>query len=236
MPYRALLLTDLVDSTGLVDRRGDAWAAQAWAAHDRLARDLLVRLGGREMSRTDGFFLMFGSPVEAARFALAYHQGLAQIGLTARVGLHAGQVTLRDNTAADMRFGAVPTEVDGLATPLTARIMALARGGQTLMSAAAMQALGDTLRDEARLDGHGFFRSQGHRGTGRNLRAGATWGRACHAASRMSKRHTAWSAAATYGNRRARCDTTCRRNVTHSSDVLPSSAPWRSILMPAPGC
>ena len=161
MPYRALLLTDLVNSTRMVEARGDAWAAQAWAAHDRLARDLLARLGGRELSRTDGFFLMFGDPVDAARFALAYHHELAQLGLAARVGLHAGPVVLRDNSPDDIRFGAVATEVDGLATPLTARIMTLARGGQTLVTAAAALALRDPLREEVRLKCHGFYRLKG---------------------------------------------------------------------------
>ena len=38
---RALLLTDVVDSTKLSEALGDAQMAVLWAAHDRLARDLL---------------------------------------------------------------------------------------------------------------------------------------------------------------------------------------------------
>jgi len=38
---RALLLTDVVDSTKLAERIGDDAMADAWAAHDRAARDLL---------------------------------------------------------------------------------------------------------------------------------------------------------------------------------------------------
>src|SRR6185503_16575554 len=41
MNWAALLLTDVVDSTKLSETLGDADAAALWAAHDRLARDLL---------------------------------------------------------------------------------------------------------------------------------------------------------------------------------------------------
>ena len=36
---RALLLTDVVDSTKLSEKIGDAAMAEVWAAHDRVARD-----------------------------------------------------------------------------------------------------------------------------------------------------------------------------------------------------
>ncbi len=45
---RALLLTDVVDSTKLSEALGDERMAQAWVAHDRVARDLLVPHRGRE--------------------------------------------------------------------------------------------------------------------------------------------------------------------------------------------
>ena len=38
---RALLLTDVVDSTKLSASIGDAAMAAVWVAHDRVARDLL---------------------------------------------------------------------------------------------------------------------------------------------------------------------------------------------------
>jgi class 3 adenylate cyclase len=43
---RALLVTDVVDSTRLTEVLGNAEAARLWAAHDRLARDLLPRWRG----------------------------------------------------------------------------------------------------------------------------------------------------------------------------------------------
>ena len=43
-PVRALLLTDVVDSTQLSQRLGDRAMAALWAAHDRLAREACRRL------------------------------------------------------------------------------------------------------------------------------------------------------------------------------------------------
>ena len=55
----ALLFTDVVDSTLTTQRLGDERARQLWTEHDRHARDLLRRHHGREIDRTDGFFLLF---------------------------------------------------------------------------------------------------------------------------------------------------------------------------------
>jgi predicted ATPase/class 3 adenylate cyclase/Tfp pilus assembly protein PilF len=157
----ALLFTDVVDSTRLVERLGDARAAEVWAEHDRRARDLLARHRGREIGRADGFFLLFDDPTEAARYALAYHQALADLALSARAGLHVGPVTLRENTAEDIARGARSTEVEGLATPLTARVMALAGPRQTLLSRAAREALADRLPEGTEVESHGHYRVKG---------------------------------------------------------------------------
>jgi len=161
MNTRALLFTDVVDSTHLVEQLGDARAAEVWAAHDRCARQHLSRHRGREIDRTDGFFLLFDETTDAARFALAYHAALAELGLRARVGIHTGAVTLRENTADDVARGAKRIEVEGVAKPLAARVMALAGGGQTLMTAAARQALGDAALDGGEVVRHGDYRLKG---------------------------------------------------------------------------
>ena len=161
MTGRALLFTDLVDSTHLVESLGDARAAEVWAEHDRRARDLLARHRGREIDRADGFFLLFDDPADAARFALAYHRTLDEMDLSARAGLHVGPVVLRENAPEDIARGAKRTEVEGLAKPLAARFMALARGGQTLLSAAAREALSDTLPEGTEIESHGHYRLKG---------------------------------------------------------------------------
>jgi class 3 adenylate cyclase len=58
---RALLLTDVVDSTKLSQPLGDEAMADMWAAHDRVARDLLPTWRGREIDKSDGMLLLFDS-------------------------------------------------------------------------------------------------------------------------------------------------------------------------------
>ena len=157
---RALLLTDVVDSTRVAQALGDAAMAQHWKAHDRAARDLLRAWHGLEIDKTDGLLLLFEEAADAVGYALDYHRALAALGLPfqARAGLHVGPVTLRQNSAEDIARGAKPLEVDGLATPIAARVMAIARGGQTLLSSDARLALGVT---RLRLQSHGHWRLKG---------------------------------------------------------------------------
>lgn len=144
--FRALLLTDVVDSTKLSEELGDAAMAEVWAAHDRLARGLLLARGGREIDKTDGMLLLFDNAADAVPYALDYHRALAEMSvpLKARVGLHVGPVILRENSEADIARGAKPLEVDGMAKPTAARVMSLAMGGQTLLTAEAREDLGKT--------------------------------------------------------------------------------------------
>lgn len=138
-----LVLTDVVDSTRLNDELGDAVMAPLWAEHDRQARELVRLWHGREVGRSDGFLLLFEAAADALGFASAYQHALAAlpVPMKARVGLHAGEVKLRENAEADRAQGATPFEVDGLALPAAARVMSAAEGGQTLLSAQAVQAL-----------------------------------------------------------------------------------------------
>jgi predicted ATPase/class 3 adenylate cyclase len=161
MIRRALLFTDVVDSTRIVEQLGDERAAEVWAAHDRRARDLLVRHRGREIGRADGMFLMFDAVDDAARYALAYHGAIADLPIDARAGLHVGAVRLRNNPAEDVARGAPAIEVEGLSTPIAARIMGLAMGRQTLVSADAREALDDRLPDGAVVESHGHYRLKG---------------------------------------------------------------------------
>jgi len=116
---RALLLTDVVDSTKLSEELGDQAMAEVWLQHDRLARDLLPVWRGREIDKTDGMLLLFERCEDALHYAQAYHQALAQlpVALKARAGLHVGAVILRENSPEDVQRGAKPLEVEGLASP-----------------------------------------------------------------------------------------------------------------------
>jgi len=138
-----LLLCDLVASTQLVERVGDATAADLLARHDRFARDLLSTCNGREIDKSDGFLLLFERPVEAVRFAIAYQAKLREFGaavgskMASRVGIHLGEVVLRENSPDDVARGAKPLEVEGLAKAIAARVMSLAGNGRILLTRAA---------------------------------------------------------------------------------------------------
>jgi putative peptide modification system cyclase len=142
---RTLLLTDLVDSTQLVERLGDNAAAELFRAHDRMVLELQQRWRGRLIDRSDGLLLLFERPIDALGFALDYVRGLRDLGrerqlkqpLQARAGLHVGEVLVWENSPDAVRLGAKSLEVEGLAKPLAGRLMALARPGQILLSATA---------------------------------------------------------------------------------------------------
>jgi len=170
---RTLLLIDLVDSTGLVERLGDLKAHEVFTLHDRLVRDLLARFDGREIDKTDGFLLLFERPADAVCFAIAYHDEVARLAaeldvdLRARAGIHLGEVCVSENAPEDVRRGAKPLEVEGLAKPLAARVMSLAQGGQTLLTHAAWGlarralAAADLGCGELRWLAHGKYRLRG---------------------------------------------------------------------------
>ncbi len=140
---RTLLLTDLCDSMALVERLGDANAAELFKLHDALVLELQQRWRGRLIDRSDGLLLLFERPIDGLGFALDYSRGLHALGtqrklqLNVRAGLHVGEVLTWRNSDAAVQVGAKPLEVEGLAKPTAARLMTLARPGQILLSAVA---------------------------------------------------------------------------------------------------
>jgi len=161
---RTIFLCDLVDSTKCQQRLGDtAWAALS-ARHDRAARDLFAKFGGREIDKTDGFLVLFERPLDAVRCALAYHAAMESLdGLTARAGIHLGEVIVRENSPEDIARGAKTLDVEGLAKPTAARIMSLAVSGQTLLTRGAFDVArtaargGDSLGGDVQWLAHGPY-------------------------------------------------------------------------------
>lgn len=151
-----LLLSDVVDSTQLNDELGDAVMVPLWRAHDRKARELMRSWRAQEIARSDGFLVMFNNVADALGFADAYHQALQSIEprMKARLGIHVGLGTLRENSDADKSRGAPAFEIDGVVLPVAARVMAAAQGGQTLLTAAAAKALGSDTTYALRSHGH----------------------------------------------------------------------------------
>ena len=156
----ALLLTDLVDSAALTQQLGDEAYAQISARHDRLARDLLRQWHGQEIDKTDGFLLLFHQASDALAYALAYHRALTTlpVPMKARAGLHVGQVLMREASVEDVALGAKPVEVDGVSKPIAARVMSTALGGQTLLTQAALDAVGPLAQ---RVVSHGHWQVKG---------------------------------------------------------------------------
>ena len=140
---RTILLTDLVGSTELVEKIGDGAAAELFRAHDRLVLQLQERWRGRLIDRSDGMLLLFERPIDGLGFALDYVRGLREVGaphkvdLKARAGMHVGEVLTWRNSPEAVRVGAKPVEVEGLAKPLAARLLGMARPGQVLLSSVA---------------------------------------------------------------------------------------------------
>ncbi len=140
---RSLLLTDLCDSVALVEKLGDTAAAELFRQHDRLVLRLQQQWQGRLIDRSDGLLLLFERPVNALAFAMDYLRGLHELErgrgvvLRARAGLHVGEVLTWHNSPEAVSVGAKPLEVEGLAKLMAARLMALARPGQILLSAVA---------------------------------------------------------------------------------------------------
>jgi putative peptide modification system cyclase len=141
---RTLLLTDLCDSTQLVEGLGDGAAATLFRDHDRLVLELQQRWRGRLIDRSDGLLLLFERPLDGLGFALDYRRSLDALGqahrtgpLLARAGLHVGEVLIWRNSEEAVSAGAKQVEVEGLAKPFAARLMQLARPGQILLSSVA---------------------------------------------------------------------------------------------------
>jgi len=164
---RTLLLTDLCDSTALVERLGDGAAADLFREHDRLVLELQQRWRGRLIDRSDGLLLLFERPHDGLGFALDYVRGLRTIGesrkltLQARSGLHVGELLTWHNSDEAVQVGAKPIEVEGLAKPMAGRLMQLARAGQILMSSTAEPLMHRSARELGERGEHLLWKSYG---------------------------------------------------------------------------
>ena len=121
--FTTVVFTDLSGSTETLNRLGDAKWRLLLADHNEAVRAEIERFGGREAKTTgDGFFVLFDSPARAVRGAAAILDAATAHGLTARAGVHAGEVELQGE------------EVRGIAVHAAARILGVARPGEVLVS------------------------------------------------------------------------------------------------------
>jgi class 3 adenylate cyclase len=125
-----LLVTDIVESTAVAARLGDAAWREQLARHGDRVRLQLDRFRGLEVTTTgDGFLALFDGAARAVRCAAAIRDGAEEEGLQIRAGVHSGEIE-RD---AD--------NVRGVAVHAVTRIAALAQPGQVLVSAPAASLL-----------------------------------------------------------------------------------------------
>ena len=118
-----LLMSDIVDSTLIARRLGDAAWRQALAEHNRLIRAEFDRFRGREVNTTgDGFLATFGSAAGAIRSAVAMRDAVRGLGFELRIGVHTGEVEV------------LPNDVGGVAVHAASRIMALAGASEIVVS------------------------------------------------------------------------------------------------------
>jgi class 3 adenylate cyclase len=118
-----VLFTDIVGSTGLASRLGDAgWRALLERHHATVRREL-ARHHGRELDTAgDGFFAAFDGPARAVRAATAIVDALRALDLEIRSGVHTGECEVSDG------------KIVGVAVSIGARIASLAGPGEVLVS------------------------------------------------------------------------------------------------------
>lgn len=160
-----LVFTDLANSTALKTQHGDQTAGDLIERHRAHVSRLAFDTGGRIIDWAgDGCFMTFPAPSAAVLFALRLQQQhKTETDLPGvRVGLHMGEVSERVGPDGD----AARPRVEGLAVDLAARICALAKPAQVLMSAgvadSARQRLDNgALGQPVRWQSHGRYALKG---------------------------------------------------------------------------
>lgn len=139
-----ILFTDIVDSTGLTERLGDASFRQKARGLDEAIRKAIRQSGGTAVEGKtlgDGVLAVFGSAREAIACARSCHDAAAEMSLALHAGIHAGDVIREDDN------------VFGGAVNIAARVAAASASGETLVS--------DTVRSLARTSAGVSFEDRG---------------------------------------------------------------------------
>jgi class 3 adenylate cyclase len=129
-PFRAIMFTDLQESTQMASQFGDERALEMLRSHNDLTRQALQEHDGDEIKHTgDGFMTSFTSVTDAVRCAVQIQRGFAAYNHEAqdapmhlRIGLSAGEPVMDDK------------QLFGLAVNLAARICAAAEPDQILVA------------------------------------------------------------------------------------------------------
>jgi class 3 adenylate cyclase len=144
--FRTILFTDIVGSTDMTQRLGDAKAMELVRTHDAIVRGHLAQRGGNEVKHTgDGIMASFASVSRAIECAIAVQQSLeahatdAEHPILVRIGMSAGEPV----SEGDDLFGA--------AVQLASRACTHAAAGAILTSTAVRElCVGKGFKFEAR--------------------------------------------------------------------------------------
>jgi class 3 adenylate cyclase len=135
-----VLFTDIVGSTDRAARLGDQRWRSLLDTHDACVREHIEYFRGRLVKTTgDGAFATFDGPARGIRCAKALRQALSALDIEIRAGLHTGEVELRQD------------DVGGIAVHIGARVAAMARAGEILVSSTVKElVVGSDLRFKER--------------------------------------------------------------------------------------
>jgi pimeloyl-ACP methyl ester carboxylesterase/class 3 adenylate cyclase len=118
-----VLFTDIIESTATAIELGDRRWRDLLERHHTLVRRELLRYRGREIDTAgDGFLAAFDGPARAIRCACAIVEGVRDLGLSVRAGLHTGECEVADG------------KIVGIAVHTGARVAALAGANEVLVS------------------------------------------------------------------------------------------------------
>ncbi len=118
-----ILFTDIVGSTAKAVELGDRRWRELVEEHHVLVRGQLARFRGRELDTAgDGFFASFDGPARAIRCACAITEGVHELGIDVRAGLHTGECE------------SIEGKVGGIAVHIGARVASEAAAGEVLVS------------------------------------------------------------------------------------------------------
>ena len=126
--FLTMLMTDIEDSTALVDQLGEQYRELIGDVR-ALLRDTAVAFAGQAVeTRADEFFAVFESPGSALHAAIAIQRDLRArswadgVDVRVRIGIHSGYPTLDE------------VNYMGLAVHTTARVCTAAHGDQVIVS------------------------------------------------------------------------------------------------------
>jgi class 3 adenylate cyclase len=145
-----VVFTDVVGSTELAARIGDARWKELIAAHDTRARAEVERYRGVFVdSAGDGLLARFEGPARAVRCARAIAEAVRPLGLEVRAGCHTGEVELDGE------------HVRGLAVHIGARVAAMAGVGEVWTTSTVVDGEGPHRRLGPHVRGRGRARAEG---------------------------------------------------------------------------